>query len=504
MRRVLLIFAGIAVLTWFQFEFFPGHTYLQSDTQVYVPILEKLDSPGLLSRDLVATHPNLTYTIYDEITLFLHAAFRLSIENALLAQQIVFRGAGLLGIFLLVESAGLSARLSLLVAAIINSGAFLSGPDIPLIDPEPTPRAFALGLIILAIGLFAKEKPLQAGLTGGLAFVYDPRVAAPVWLVIFGIAIFDRSLRRLIRPSLTIFAIFVLLLANLAQLQPGAPDSRSLFETLAAPIARIERYRTSYVWVSSWAASQFPKYLLLALIGFLAARRVWPALNRQTRWFFAALPLIGILSVPASYLLLERLRWYPIPQIKPAQALSFTVLFASVACAIAGLRAAKARRWAEALPLIAVFILIPFTALHHRDRNDPDATLPLAQWAAQNTWGGSMFLFPDAGRERYPGLFRALSRRAVWVDWETGKQMDFFDTFADEWSRRWRDSMEGVYSEARLQRLLSLPIDYYVLTRIHAWNGATPVFATDKFVVYEAQTLKNLSPAPAPAVTRGD
>ena len=85
-----------------------------------------------------------------------------------------------------------------------------------------------------------------------------------------------------------------------------------------------------------------------------------------------------------------------------------------------------------------------------------------------------MFLFPDAGRERYPGVFRARSRRAVWVDWETGKQMDFFDTFADEWSRRWRDSMEGAYSEPRLQRLLSLPIDYYVLKRIHAMKEATP------------------------------
>ena len=92
MRRALLIFAGIAVLILLQFEFFPGHTYLQSDTQVYVPLLEKLESPGLLSRDSIATHPNVTYTIYDEITLFLHAAFRLSIETALLAQQIIFRG----------------------------------------------------------------------------------------------------------------------------------------------------------------------------------------------------------------------------------------------------------------------------------------------------------------------------------------------------------------------------------------------------------------------------
>ena len=53
-------------------EIFPGHTYLHSATQIYLPMLERMDSPGYLSRDLVATNPNVSYTIYDEVTLFLH------------------------------------------------------------------------------------------------------------------------------------------------------------------------------------------------------------------------------------------------------------------------------------------------------------------------------------------------------------------------------------------------------------------------------------------------
>ena len=49
-----------------------------------------------------------------------------------------------------------------------------------------------------------------------------------------------------------------------------------------------------------------------------------------------------------------------------------------------------------------------------------DSVIELARWAEQNTWGGSLFLFPDAGRELYPGVFRGRSRRAVWVDWKGG------------------------------------------------------------------------------------
>jgi hypothetical protein len=504
MRRALLILAGIAAFTWLQFEFVPGHSYLQSETQVYVPILEKLDTPGLLSRDLVATHPNVTYTIYDEVTLFLHEVFRLDLEQCLLGQQIVFRAAGLWGVFLLAQSAGVGDLSALLMAALVNLGAFLSGPDLAMISREPTPRGFAVGLVLLALGMFARERPLVAGLAGGLAFVYDGRVAGPLWLAVLLMLAFDRSLRQLIRPSLTIFAIFVLLLANLAQLQPGAPDNHGFFERIAPPIARIEQYRTGFVWVSTWAARELWKYLVLGLAGFLAARRIWPALNRQTRWLFMLLPVMGFFSIPVSYLLLERGRWAAIPQLQPSQTLLFVVLFAWIACALAGLDAMTNRQWRAAVPFLAIAVLLPFTSLAQRSAGIRAGTPQLAKWAEQNTWGGSMFLFPDAGRELYPGAFRARSKRAVWVDWETGKQVDYSDSFADEWWRRWQDTMRRQRDAGDLKRLLSLPVDYVVLQRVHALREAKPVFETDAFAVYDAEALRNPFAGPTPALKRED
>jgi hypothetical protein len=491
MRRALAVLLGIVAITWLQFAVFPGHSWLQSDTQTYVPILERLANPGFLSRDLVATHPNVTYTIYDEVTLFLHEAGRLNLRTALVSQQLLFRGAAVLGVFLIARSAGLGRGLALLAAALGNGGAMLYGPSIPLVDLEPTPRAFAFGLVVLGTGLFATEMPLLAGLAGGLALVYDPRVAFPFWTVVLLALLFDGQLRRLLRPSITVLAIFGLLLANLAQLQPGVGESRAVFEKLSPPIANILQYRTGYVWVSSWAPRLIWLYLGVWLCGVWATIRIWPSLNRPMRWFFVLLPGLGLLGVPVSYLLLECANWYATPKIQPARALTFVLAFAFAACTIAGLQAAKKRR-PEAAFFLAVVVAAAFTTPHPADGPADKQLMAIANWAQSSTWGGSMFLFPDAQRERYPGVFRTVAKRAVWVDWETGKQSAYFDTFADEWARRWHDTMEGAYSPQRLKSFLPLPIDYYVLRRRDEIPGARTAFATADFVVYDARELRSL------------
>src|SRR5579875_774085 len=211
MRRALLLLLGIAAVTWLEFEIFPGHTYLQGETQILLPILERLDAPGYLSRDLVATHPNVTYTIYDEVTLFLHEGARLDFKTALAGQQVLFRAAGVTGVFLLALAAGVGDGFALLLAAVVNLGAALAGPAVLLTDPEPTPRAFAFGLVLLSMGLLAREKPLLAGLAGGLALVYHVPTAAPFWGVVLLAFFCERRLRKLLRPALGILLVFALL-----------------------------------------------------------------------------------------------------------------------------------------------------------------------------------------------------------------------------------------------------------------------------------------------------
>lgn len=494
MRRAFLLLVSIAAITWLEFQVFPGHTYLQGDTQIFLPILERLDAPGYLSRDLVATHPHVTYTIYDELTLFLHEAARVDFRTALLLQQVFCRFAGVLGVYLLVLSAGLTDLFALLIATLVNLGATLAGPHVLVTDPEPTPHAFAFGLVLLAVGLLAREKPLLAGLVGGLALLYHPPTAAPFWAVLLIAFIFDKGLRKLLRPALSILVVFALLLANLAQLQPGVVEPQPLFAKISDRLAALQQFRTSYVWVSLWAGRQIWLYLAIWVCCVWATTRVWPALNRQVRWFFVLLPLFGILSVPASDLLLEHLRWSLIPALQPARALAYTVVFASIACGVAGVRAARKRRAWEAVLWFAVVLALPLSsapAMRKRSPVNEAALSQLADWAERNTWGSSMFLFPDAERELYPGMFRALSRRALWVDWESGAQMKYFESAGVEWWERWRDTMQPGFSPRRLDGLLRLPIDYYVLQRAHKLANVPPVFQNREFAVYDAADLRN-------------
>lgn len=551
MRAVLLRLLGVAVFTCLEFVVFPGHTYLEAGTQLSVPMLERLANPGFLSRDLVATHPDLEYTAYDEVTLLSRELTGVSLEKVLLAQQIACRAAGLLGILLLALSAGMTETLALVVAACVNLGATLAGPHVMLVELESIPHALAWGFVLLAIGLLAREKPLLSGLTGGLALIYQPVVAAPFWLLLIVALAADTRLRRLLRPPMTILAIFVLLLANLAQLQPGVVEQQSILGKISAPYAALEQLRTPYEWVSLWTAAEFWSYLAVWICGLWAVVRIWAVLNRQMRWFFIGLPACGILSIPLSYVLLERWRWFVTPHIQPTRWLLFTVCLSAVACWIAGVRAAQNKRVCEsalwlivafALPLRAeVLELLRITRIANLERlaiavalacisawllsyitnrrfqiallaspllalgllrlavfaktadSRQQAVIGLAEWVTRNTWGSSMFLFPDLGRSPDPGLFRARSERSLWVDWNSGSLVPCFESFAGLWWDRWQQAVEPGYTPERLQMSLSLPIDYYVLTRANRIAGIKPVFANQEFVVYDANDLRSVS-----------
>jgi hypothetical protein len=550
--RALFVCLGIGLFTWLGFNYFPGHTYLQSDTQIYLPMIERLDSPGFLARDIVATRPHISFTIYDEATLAIHRVLKFDFEKALVVQQLLYRAAAMLGVYLIAIAAGALPVYAFLISAFVNLGASLLGPAVLLIEYEPVPRGFAFGLVLLALGLLAHNQVLLAGLAGGLALLYQPPTALPFWGIAFLAFICDPKARKQWKPLLLTFLIACLLLANLAQLQPEVVESQNFLGRLTQRMVELQHFRTRYSWVSLWAPRDIWSYLGICICAFWATSRFWSSLKREMRWFFIGLPLGGVLSVPLSYLLLEHWRLAIIPQYQPARALLFTVAIGSIACGIASVKAAVTKRVVEAAGWFLVVIAIPLNvrvfdlfALKDRlafqvfgiwfglavltallttflNRNwmrwtalaapalavfalpglahvetfpklDKKPVTELAVWAKENTWGSSMFLFPDAGHEPFPGIFRALSERALWVDWKSGGQVNYFQSFAEEWFPRFEQTMDGKFTAERLEGMLSLPIDYYVLDRKHSLAGVKPVFENRDYVVYDAQALRNSS-----------
>ena len=96
MRDRFAVCAGIAALTLLSYFQFPGHTFLGSDTQIYIPMLQHLWDPSSLARDLVSTKPHLSFTLYDEITIALRWITHSSFKAVLIAQQLIFRACEIL------------------------------------------------------------------------------------------------------------------------------------------------------------------------------------------------------------------------------------------------------------------------------------------------------------------------------------------------------------------------------------------------------------------------
>jgi hypothetical protein len=501
MWRAVAVFLGFLAVAWFEFDVFPGHTYLASTSQLYLPAIEHLTTPGYLSRDLVATHPHLAYTVYDEATLFLHSAARLDFQKALVAQQIVCRIAAVLGVFLIGRAAGMKPPIALLVTALVNLGTYLPGPAIQLIDTEPVPRSFATGLTLLAVGWLVFEKPLLAAFSGGLALLYDPVMSAPFWLVALAAFVFDKQMRTLVKPMLPVLVVFVLLLANLAQLQPGTPDAQPFFSRVSDEAAAIELFRTPDLWVSHWPHGSVYLYVGLFVITIWAVTRVWLIMNRPLRWALLGLPLAAVIALLYAAILLEHYRWSAILRMQPAQWLLYLVVVFWFACATAALTSIQRRARVEALIWLTLALMPLVVKLATLSNRESQVEIrEMAVWAESTTWGSSMFAFPDAGRELYPGVFRAVSRRALWVDWQSGRQINYYVALAAEWNDRWRDTMQGPVTGDHLQSMLSLPIDYFVFKRDHLVETITeggkrtvkPVFVNGKFAVYETSNLRRI------------
>src|SRR5580693_4336271 len=224
MRDRLAIAAAIIALTLLSYFQFPGHTYLGSDTQIYVPMLEHIWDPSALTRDLVAPKPHLSYTLYDEITIALRWITHSPFRAVLIGQQLLFRALQILGVYLLALSFPLARAKALVVAALFTLGATIAGPAVLTFEYEPVPRAFAVGLIFLAIGLAAQDHLMWADIVAALAFLYHPPTVWVFWALYLWLTLRHRDYRDLWPLAAGMVALFVA-----SKLQPGAAEPQVFF-----------------------------------------------------------------------------------------------------------------------------------------------------------------------------------------------------------------------------------------------------------------------------------
>ena len=515
---------SLALLTFFQF---PGHTWLQQDTQIYAPILEHLRDPSVLSNDILAERPHVAYTLFDEAARFFRAATGAGFRVVLEGEQIAARALGIWGFYLMASALGLSVAEAWTVAAIVSLGATVTGPEVLTFEYEPTPRALAILLVACAIGLAAHRRWQGASLAGAAAFLLHPPTALAFWVVFLALAARRRSLAW---PA-GVFAGSIVLLLVAVRAQSGPSDTQAFFARLTPDQEFLQRMRTAYNWISAWPATLIAGWLAAWGLSLAAFARVRSKMPEELQIFLAALPALGILAMPASWLLLEHAQWSLVPQVQPLRLLLFVALALQFLAAAAGILAARRRGWLEAMLWFALAYAWPFkpftatgfewrylcvlaalamgTALARRYTpavalaaffaipllggvtNYPRLHTPdlaaLSGWARENTPRGAVFVFPDAGHSLDPGIFRSEALRAVYVDWKGGGQVNYLSEFGPQWWFRWQQTVGRGFEAADLPRYAALGIRYAVLDSAHKLPQQA-VFENSRYAVYATMT----------------
>src|SRR5947209_5909651 len=544
--------AALALLTFFQF---PGHTWLQQDSQIYVPILEHLRDPSVLRNDILVQHPHVAFTLYDEVAVTLRGVTGLGFREVLMFQQVLTRAVGIWGIVLMAQAMGLGLGTGLdlgmglgmglglnqtwLVAGICSLGASIAGPAVLTMEYEPTPRAFAVPLLVCAMGLAAGNRLWASSVAAGIAFLYHAPTALPFW----GLLVLWLLMRRsFVKMAPLAAAIVILLIA--ARIQGQAGGAQAFFAQLTPLQEQLQRMRAAYVWISMWPRSVIAHHVVLFAVLIAAFMRLRHKIPPALSFFLLGLPLLGLLSMPASWLLLEQWKWTLAPQVQPMRALLFVALTMQFLTAVAGVYTAAARRWAEALIWFALAYLLPLQplltvppvwtrvalavalgagavlALWRAPRMAPALALvaffvvpvvggvvnyprlhtpelaELSAWARSSTPRDAVFVFPDAARAVYPGIFRAEALRAVYVDWKGGGQVNYLKDFGEQWWFRWRQTLGAGFKPPDLDKDLARdpardPARYaglgiqYIVVQPRNRLGPAPVFENSAYLAYQ-------------------
>jgi hypothetical protein len=279
-------------------------------------------------------------------------------------------------------------------------------------------------------------------------------------------------------------------------------------------------------------------YAICAAVVFAGVIRLRRQLTAELRAMLVAIPALGILSVPVSWLLLERLHWSLMPQLQPMRALLFVAFAMQFLTAAAGVLAVVRKRPVEAVawfaaayllpvhpvvpspiswqhlaliivlaaatvaarryaPVVAfaAFFVIPLTGVANYPQLHTPELAELSQWAGSASPKDSVFLFPDSRRALDPGIFRSEAQRAVYVDWKGGGQVNYVKGFGTLWWDRWQQTMVRPFRPSDLSRYPALGITHVVLGPANLL-AQPAAFANAHYLVYAIP--------PAPPSTTGN
>jgi hypothetical protein len=540
--KAALIAGAIITLALVGFFFFPGHTFLQSDTQIYIPIFERIEHPDLYARDFLLNTSHVGLTVYDETAIGLRKLTGSTFEPVLEFEQILFRALGLWGVFLIATSIGLGDAAALLAAACYGLGATIVGPAVLSVEYEPVPRGFAVSFVLLASGLMLHGRYAWACAAASIGFLYHSPATIPFWILL-GVEVAREPRRRW--KALWPLSIAIVILAIAFATQRGLARPQGFFAVVDPAWEQVIRMRTTYDWIGMWPSGSVLAFVLFCAIALAALWRIRSHTTTTQQVLLGGFPILGIASIAASALLLDSWKWALMAQVQPARAALFTIVFAQINCGLAGLiamqtprlryeprpsgsgvRYLKALLWfipvfipvvipqianGFTFPQAATVLLLAMAAAalvalekirwlaapavlalgswmipHYAHIvNYPELHSTeldqLSDWARTNTSEQALFVFPTSGHNLDQGVFRAKALRSLYADWKAGGQANYFRDFALDWRKRWQELESGNLTPGDWRER---GLDYLIYEGPRDEKLGNPVFQNTRYRVY--------------------
>ena len=543
--------------------YYPGTHFLTSDTQIWTVMLEHQMHPQYLAQDLLAQYPHIGLSFFDEIVNGIRGLTGLPVQPVMYAHLVLFRIVMLSAAYLLAFALCGSRLLSVWMVAAIQMVYLITGPSICVIEVEPVPRAFSMSLGLLAVALFAHGRRWGAAWALGVSMLFQAVMVYPVLLCLGGWILFGgEASKRMERARLLLpVAFLAAVVLGLSILAQGG--SGGLFAIVPDWLVEVQKIRASYNWVSLWRTPVVVVHVVFCVLVALSALRLRASVSPDFRWFLFGIPIVALLSIPVAWIAMEKLHLMAAAQTQPARALAMMYAAGVVMMLAAGVMAAAKRRWPETFGWLAVayavvfldrtiafalqgpswqhlvsellwplglaacatlvLALRPFAPLlanvflcllmaapfaiyrvnfdvniFGQDARTPEV-MALSTWAEQNTEREAVFLFPGFEKSLQPGVFRAAARRAVYVDWKSGGQVNFDMEFSRIWWERWNEVGKGRFDPKRASLFAQRGIDYLVLTPANAVSGIAPRYRNGKFSVYRTADMLAGTVAEGPA-----
>jgi len=264
----------------------------------------------------------MAFSLYDEIAIGLRAVTGLGFRELLAAQQIVNARESESGACLLLgEALGLTFAGAAMATAICSLGATIAGPAVLAIEYEPTPPGVSPSpLLLCAMGLAARGPVPPA--SPASQRLWRSSIIRPTALPFWGIWLLVARAGRRSSP----FSVASVILFAASRLQS---ETQTFLARLFARASKLcSACAPSYVYISTWpwGDDRAPPGRIRG-----AARRVPGACaqkngHRGRERFCSDSPIIGLLSMPISWLLLEHWKWGLVPQVQPMRNLLFVTL----------------------------------------------------------------------------------------------------------------------------------------------------------------------------------